>query len=51
MTLEAVFAVIFSVLFYNETVTTKMLIGFVLIFIAVVLSEAKPTKGRKAGVT
>lgn len=51
MTLEAVFAVIFSVLFYNETVTTRMLIGFALIFIAVVLSEAKPTKGRKAGVT
>lgn len=47
MTLEAVFAVIFSVLFYNEAVTARMLIGFVLIFIAVVLSEAQPLKGRK----
>ena len=47
MTLEAVFAVIFSVLFYNEAVTAKMLAGFVLIFVAVILSEAHPLKGRK----
>jgi len=47
MTLEAVFAVIFSVLFYNEAVTAKMLAGFVLIFVAVLLSEAQPLKGRK----
>ena len=47
MTLEAVFGVIFSVLFFGEAVTVKMIIGFVLIFIAVVLSEAQPLKGRK----
>ena len=47
MTLEAVFGVIFSVLFFEEAVTLKMLIGFVLIFVAVVFSEAQPLKGRK----
>ena len=47
MTLEAVFGVIFSVLFFNELVTAKMLFGFVLIFVAVVLSELQPFKGRK----
>ena len=47
MTLEAVFGVIFSVLFFKELVTAKMLIGFVLIFVAVVLSETQPLKGRK----
>ena len=47
MTLEAVFAVIFSILFFNETVTAKMLLGFVFIFAAVILSELQPLKGRK----
>ena len=47
MTLEAVFGVIFSVLLFKEVVTGKMLIGFVLIFVAVVFSEAQPLKGRK----
>ena len=47
MTLEAVFGVIFSVLLFKEVVTVKMLIGFVLIFVAVVFSEAQPLKGRK----
>lgn len=47
MTLEAVFGVIFSVLFFNEVVTAKMFVGFALIFAAVVLSEMQPLKGRK----
>lgn len=47
MTLEAVFGVIFSVMFFNEIVTAKMLIGFVLIFVAVVFAEVLPSKGRK----
>lgn len=47
MTLEAVFGVIFSVLFFGEIVTLKMVAGFVLIFVAVVFSEAQPLKGRK----
>lgn len=47
MTLEAVFGVIFSVIFFDEHVTARMLIGFVLIFVAVVFSELQPFKGRK----
>ena len=47
MTLEAVFGVVFSVMFFNEIVTAKMLIGFVLIFVAVVFAEVLPSKGRK----
>ena len=42
MTLEAVFGVIFSVIIYHEQVTPRLLAGFALIFIAVVLSEAGP---------
>lgn len=41
MTLESVFGVLASVLFYNEVITGKMLIGFVLIFCAVFCSEVK----------
>lgn len=41
MSLEAVFAIIFSVIFYKEHVTIKLLIGFLLIFIAVITSETK----------
>lgn len=41
MSLEAVFGVIFSVIFYGEEITPKLFIGFLLIFIAVILSETK----------
>lgn len=41
MTLESVFGVLVSVLFYHELVTGKMLLGFVLIFCAVIASEVK----------
>ena len=41
MTLESVFGVLTSVLFYGELVTGKMLLGFVLIFMAVIFSEVK----------
>ena len=47
MTLEAVFGALVSVLFYHEQVTGKIVLGFVLIFAAVVLSELKPFRGRK----
>ena len=40
MTLEAVFGTLFSVILYHEQVTPRLLLGFALIFIAVVLSEA-----------
>lgn len=41
MTLESVFGVLTSVLFYHELVTGKMMLGFVLIFFAVIASEVK----------
>lgn len=41
MTLESVFGAIISVIFYGEVLTVKLITGFVLIFIAVVISETK----------
>ncbi len=41
MSLESVFGVLFSVIFYHEIVTIKLFIGFSLIFLAVILSETK----------
>ncbi len=42
MSLESVFGALISVLFYHEQVTPKLLLGFALIFVAVVISETKP---------
>lgn len=39
ISLESVFGVIFSVIIYHETVTARMLIGFSVIFLAIVLSQ------------
>ena len=41
LSLESVFGVLFSVIFYHDVVTVSMLAGFVLIFVAVVCSETK----------
>ncbi len=41
MSLESVFGVLFSVVFYHEVITVKLFIGFCLIFFAVILSETK----------
>ena len=41
LSLESVFGVLFSVLFYGDQVSAQMLLGFVLIFVAVVCSETK----------
>ncbi|MEG1191261.1 MAG: DMT family transporter [Oscillospiraceae bacterium] len=41
MTLESVFGAIISVIFYNEILGPRLLIGFVLIFAAVLISETK----------
>ena len=41
LSLESVFGVLFSVICYGDEVSTKMLCGFVLIFVAVVCSETK----------
>lgn len=42
MSLESVFGILFSVLFYGERVGLRMLIGFIVIFISVLVSETKP---------
>ena len=41
MSLESVFGVICSIIFYNEVLTLQVLIGFIVIFIAIVISETK----------
>ena len=41
LSLESVFGVLFSVIFYHDPVTLQLLIGFGLIFVAVVCSETK----------
>lgn len=48
LTLEAVFGAIISVLFYHEQLTLRVLCGFVLIFLAILISEAElPKKTKK----
>ncbi len=47
LSLESVFGVLFSVLFYGDPVTPRLLCGFALIFVAVVCSETKLSFLRK----
>lgn len=42
LSLEAVFGVIFSIIFTNEILTFKLFTGFAIIFIAILISELKP---------
>lgn len=49
LSLESVFGVLFSVLFYGDPVTPRLLAGFGLIFVAVVCSETKFSFLRKMG--
>ena len=44
LSLESVFGVLFSCLILGETVTGQMTLGFVMIFIAVIVSEMTPRK-------
>ena len=39
LSLESVFGVIFSVIFYDEKLTLRIVAGFILIFVAIVISE------------
>ena len=39
LSLESVFGVVFSVIIYHEQVTMRMLVGFAVIFAAIVLSQ------------
>lgn len=41
LSLESVFGVVFSVLFYGEKLTMKLTIGFIIIFAAIFISETK----------
>ena len=43
LSLESVFAVLFSVLFYHEALTARLILGFSVIFCAVVVSEVLPS--------
>ncbi len=42
LSLEAVFGVIFSIIFTNEILTFKLFTGFTIIFVAILISELKP---------
>ncbi|WP_251197767.1 DMT family transporter [Anaerotardibacter muris] len=46
LSLESVFGVICSVLFYGEVLTAQMIVGFILIFIAILISELAPRRKR-----
>lgn len=41
LSLESVFGIIFSVILYGEKLTPRLLVGFALIFISVIISETK----------
>ena len=41
LTLESVFGVLFSVVFYHEEITLRLFLGFLIIFIAIIISETK----------
>ena len=44
LSLESVFGVFFSVLLYGEMLTPRLLVGFAVIFLAIVVSEVLPEK-------
>jgi len=39
LSLESVFGVIFSIIIYHETITLRMFVGFVVIFVAIVMAQ------------
>ena len=41
LSLESVFGVIFGILFFQEVVTVRSIIGFAMIFVAILISETK----------
>lgn len=44
LSLESVFGVLFSVIVYHETITLRMVIGFAVIFAAIMLSQREDTE-------
>lgn len=49
LSLESVFGVIFSVILYHEKITVRMLVGFAVIFMAIVLSQWDFSGGKTVG--
>lgn len=47
MTFESVFAIIISVIFYDEPVTVRLICGFTLIIVSVIISERAPLRLKK----
>lgn len=47
LSMESIFGVVFSMIFYGEQVTPRLLVGFALIFLAVIISETKLSFFRK----
>ena len=50
ISLESVFGVLFSVIIYHEKITFRMLIGFIVIFIAILLSQREEKSCETAAV-
>ena len=42
LSLESVFGVVFAIIIYHEKVTLRMLVGFAVIFLAIILSQREP---------
>ena len=42
LSLESVFGVLFAIIIYHEKVTPRMLVGFAVIFLAIILSQREP---------
>lgn len=49
LSLESVFGVVFSVIFYGEQLTEQMVLGFALIFAAILVSELVPQASGEQG--
>ena len=47
LSLESVFGVIFSIIIYHEKITFRMVVGFVVIFVAILLSQWEGKKQTK----
>ena len=44
LSIESVFGVVFAIILYGEKITPRMIIGFGIIFLAIVLSQQEPKK-------
>lgn len=46
LSLESVFGVVFAIILYHEKVTLRMIVGFAVIFLAIVLSQREPKENK-----